>query len=191
MSDPSRPPGRPRHYADEPKEHPVAFRTTFSLKYALLQACKASARSLTREIEYRLWRSFEGSDTLAAENHLGILLDGALKDFEQRLIDLLAIVGSARKDLADPQNGERETAGQRRPVMYSERDPARLLPVEIGVTRGDDGRVSLVLRQGEWVIREIPLEIGAARQLADELGARTRGSDQTEEPTSARRNRRR
>jgi hypothetical protein len=113
MRDSPRPQGRPRHYPKEPKRFPLAIRTTASLKHALVQACEASGRSLTQEIEYRLWRSFDGSEFLAPENHLAILLDSALGDFEKRLLALLdqtrAQMSSARTDLPDDlRDGDRE-----------------------------------------------------------------------------------
>jgi hypothetical protein len=201
VSDPPRRPGRPRHHADEAKRCPLAIRTTYSLRYALERASAASGRSLTQEIEYRLWQSFDGSEFLAPENHLGIVLDSALKDFEQRLLHLLTVarenMSDARRDLADdlgrdslsdtPRNPHRAAGGQTRRAMHAEYgepgEVARLLPVEIGVTRGDDGTVVLVTSRDGQVIKETPLDVDAAHALAAQLlAASSTGEEQ--EPVS-------
>ncbi|MGA7263433.1 MAG: hypothetical protein WA709_05730 [Stellaceae bacterium] len=53
-----RPPGRPRHNADEIKRHPLTIRTTKALKDRLVEAARHSGRSLAGEIEFRLNQSF-------------------------------------------------------------------------------------------------------------------------------------
>jgi hypothetical protein len=58
METPARPPGRPRHQADEVKSHPlVVIRSNSDLKNAVAKAATASGRSLAGEIEYRLRQS--------------------------------------------------------------------------------------------------------------------------------------
>src|ERR1700737_3199629 len=62
MGPPPRPRGRPRRPVDDVKRHVLGIRTTRALKDAVVKASKASGRSLTEEVEYRLARSFEEDD---------------------------------------------------------------------------------------------------------------------------------
>jgi hypothetical protein len=99
-------------------------------------------------------------------------------------------------DLAvDQHDGDREADGQSRRAMYAESgksgEVARVLPVEISVTRGDDGSVRLVRRHGETIIAETPLDIGAAQRLADELVSAASGNGEKQiEPKPKRKSRR-
>src|SRR5690349_24919119 len=96
-SDGPRPPGRPRHNADELKQAPLSIRTTASLKRALEEAAKASGRSLAQEIEYRLWRSFEGGQPPTTTRNLAPLLDRATEDAFVALHDLRTILREIEK----------------------------------------------------------------------------------------------
>jgi hypothetical protein len=94
MSDPRRSPGRPRHYADETKRHPLAFRTTASLKRALVEASKVSGRSLAQEIEYRLWHSLaQNKDRTDLPVPVAVTqLGGSLEALRQQLGEFSKVV---------------------------------------------------------------------------------------------------
>jgi hypothetical protein len=107
MSDPRRPPGRPRHYADETKRHPLAFRTTAALKRALVEASKVSGRSLAQEIEYRLWHSLaQSKDRTDVPVPVAVTqLGGSLEALRRQLGEFSKVVslhgaGSSPKDVA-------------------------------------------------------------------------------------------
>jgi hypothetical protein len=51
--------GRPALPPEQGKRYPIGIRTTKALRDALLNASRASGRSLAQEIEFRLERSFE------------------------------------------------------------------------------------------------------------------------------------
>ena len=53
MTNPSRPPGRPRHGIEGIKRSPLTLHITEALKDALRHEAQASGRSLTQEVEYR------------------------------------------------------------------------------------------------------------------------------------------
>jgi uncharacterized membrane protein YccC len=55
-------PGRPKLPPNQVKRHTIAIRTTEDLVSRLRSASKASGRSLAREIEHRLQRSFVEED---------------------------------------------------------------------------------------------------------------------------------
>jgi hypothetical protein len=48
-------------------------------------------------------------------------------------------------------------------------DPPRILPVEISVSRGEDGSVVLVYEHEGRIIREIPFDTATAQQLIEQL----------------------
>ena len=64
--------GRPKLSPDQLKRHAIAIRTTRDLADRLKSASKASGRSLAREIEYRLQRSFDDEDRVEAALNLGL-----------------------------------------------------------------------------------------------------------------------
>jgi hypothetical protein len=83
MATSPRPPGRPRHNADGLKRRPLTLHTTDGLKNELIKAAKASGRSLTQEVEYRLARSLsEDHNKPEAE----ILVDNILFELRERVM---------------------------------------------------------------------------------------------------------
>lgn len=58
----SRGPGRPQLALGEGKRFPLNMRTTKVLRDRMVTASKASGRSLSQEVEYRLERSFLEQD---------------------------------------------------------------------------------------------------------------------------------
>lgn len=145
ISDATRPPGRPRHNADELKQSPLSIRTTASLKRALEEAAKASGRSLAREIEYRLRRSFAGVELLATEDDVIGHLDEAVGDLGWRLDEVRDILREVRK-------------------IHSLGEFARpfISMGKLSVKIRDDGKAVLIRRRGGLIIDVFPLDLEPA-----------------------------
>jgi hypothetical protein len=92
MTNPPRPPGRPRHDIEGIKRSPLTLHITDALKDELRYEAQASGRSLTQEVEYRLRWSL--SEHRARERPLA----------EIRLDFLLAEIGELVKaNWANPE----------------------------------------------------------------------------------------
>ena len=142
-SDAPRPPGRPRHNADELKRTPLSIRTTASLKRALEEVAKASGRSLAQEIEYRLWRSFDRDhgQLVTAEDSPVARLDQAVEDIDWRLDELRDRLREVREIY--------EIGGITRPVYLG----------KLSVKIDDDGTVLLIVRRAGRVVDVTRLDL--------------------------------
>jgi hypothetical protein len=167
----------------------LSFRTTIGMADAVEKAAAAARRSVSEEIKDRVGRTlWEDQNKDAAEIRLEILT--------RQIMDLVRAIWAAAPVVATNYDDEHLRSaldqGEQPPRgMYSEYgdhgEVARLLPVELALKGADDGGVVIMYRQGDEVIREIPLDAGAARELAEGLLAATSG--QKEEPTLAEPNR--
>jgi hypothetical protein len=186
--------GRPPLPASQAKLHPLTVRTTKPLRDALEQASKASGRSLTQEIEFHLERSLgldrdKGPEDLRIERLWGIFKEAVLGllpaatagtvntgrslIFDRQVLGDYGLIVETKADPAAAPTPKRKPKPKSRRAMYMEPgeagEAARLLPVELDVTRGDDGNLVVVSRHSGRVIREYPIDTATARQLAEQL----------------------
>ena len=141
-SDAPRPPGRPRHNEDELKRTPLSIRTTTTLKRALDEAAKTSGKSLAQEIEYRLWRSFDGDHgRLVTTDSPVARLDEAVEDIDWRLDELRDLLREVRKIY--------DLSGITRPIYLG----------KLSVKIGDDGKALLIVRRDGEIVDVFPLDL--------------------------------
>jgi len=158
---PEKPRGRPPLPSGEAKRTPLTIRSTEEMKQALVSAAKASGRSLAQEIEARLHRTL---DEDRGKSELEVRIEIAAAEIKQAMLVLVGFHGTGAVDTEARQAG-----GQSRraaDMEYGEPGEVARLPVEIEITRGEDGNVVLVSRRGGLVIQETqtPLDIAAALQ---------------------------
>jgi len=165
------------------------------MRDALVKAARVADRSLAEEIEDRLARTlWEDHDKSEQERRLDIIAH-QVRDLVR---ELWASAGTGAIDPPDPlvltdhgleaartrtEQRDHETGGQSRRAMRIERGEApRILPVEISITRADDGTVVLVTRHGGRVIAETPIDRGTAERLSQELLAAANAAEGQVEP---------
>jgi hypothetical protein len=144
-SDAARPPGRPRHNADELKRTPLSIRTTAPLKRALEEAAKGSGKSLAQEIEYRLWRSLDDGEQgqfVTDEDSPVSRLDEAVEDIDWRLDELRDLLREVRKIYSI-------TGVVTRPIYLG----------NMSVKIDDDGRALLFTRRDGRVVDVTPVDL--------------------------------
>lgn len=195
---PRRPPGRKTLPPDEAKAFVLSYRANNAHHSALARAAAAAGRAPAEEIHDRVARTLledHGKDE--AELRIEALMRPIREAIREAVRALWAASpgGSAIPDPDRPlllvhnlevtttEQPERdpEAGGQWRPPMRKERgEVARLLPVEMSVTRDADGMVVLIMLHGGHVIAETPIDPGQAQRLAEELLAAC--GDQREAP---------
>lgn len=161
---PEKPRGRPPLPPGEAKRSPLTIRSTKEMKQALVSAAKASGRPLAQEIEARLQRTL---DEDRGKSELEVRLDRAALDLREAMLlfvgyhDIGAVDADTEARAIDYLPGRRAAD-----MEYGEPGEVARVPVEIEVTRGEDGNVVLVSRRGGLVMQEAktPLDIAAALQ---------------------------
>jgi len=155
----------------------------------LVKASKASGRSLTQEIEDRLQRTLEEDrgkdereirlDNVAREvtelvrrnwEEWSATVAGRGSDRRPSRTETVADETQLMHRLADRMAGGQTCRAMQ--VEYGEPgEVARLVPVELEVTRGRDGNVVLVSRRGGLVIQETqtPVDVATALQLVGKV----------------------
>lgn len=134
-------PGRPKLRPNQVRRRPIVTCTTEELVERLRAAAEASRRSLAREIEYRLQRSFDDEDKVASALNLGIEVGSqigeALAELDKGALILAGYHGieegaeaakladlvlAQREKLAELQRGLRD--------LKASQDPQRLVRLE-------------------------------------------------------------
>jgi hypothetical protein len=154
------PRGRPRLRAGEGKRYTIAIRTTKDLRDRLKSASEASGRSLAREIERRLDRSFDDQDHVAAALNLGIETGSRMSEaLEPLLQTMLVVVGYRGAPETGGAIGATELAGKLRSAQTEElaRAKSAVVAAALGITQDElDERITTL--QGQRLLEDKLLE---------------------------------